>query len=55
MSRSIRCRIAAVSLALVVVGLASRAPASECDAPSADWLFCEDFEDGGLGWEAWFS
>jgi hypothetical protein len=27
---------------------------SECDDPQPGWLACEDFEAGGLGWEAWF-
>lgn len=30
------------------------AGASECDAPSPQWLMCEDFESGDLGWVDWF-
>lgn len=53
-------------LALCALGLATgllaglaapplRAAVSECDAPRSEWLMCEDFEDGGLGWPAWFA
>lgn len=28
--------------------------ASPCDDPQPAWLMCEDFEAGGLGWQAWF-
>jgi hypothetical protein len=28
--------------------------ASECDNPGPDWIACEDFENGGLGWQQWF-
>ena len=28
--------------------------ASPCDDPEPEWLMCEDFEQGGLGWQAWF-
>lgn len=30
------------------------AEASPCDDPQPGWLMCEDFEQGGLGWDAWF-
>jgi len=29
--------------------------ASACDDPRPEWLACEDFESGGLGWEDWFA
>jgi len=32
-----------------------RAAASECDASRPEWLMCEDFEDGHLGWRDWFA
>ncbi|MFO7563642.1 MAG: MYXO-CTERM sorting domain-containing protein [Enhygromyxa sp.] len=46
-------------LALVVgLPLLTLAPgvaaASPCDDPHPAWLMCEDFEQGGLGWAAWF-
>jgi len=46
--------------AFVVAALAtSLAPgiarASDCDDPAAEWLACEDFEQGGLGWQEWFA
>ena len=48
-----------MGLAATVTALALAAPAravaAECDAPQAEWLACEDFEDGGLGWQAWFA
>lgn len=47
-------RLAAVTIALSILGLGSGASASECDAPDPSWLLCEDFEDGGLGWQAWY-
>jgi hypothetical protein len=28
--------------------------ASECDTPQPEWIACEDFEQGGLGWQSWF-
>lgn len=39
---------------LAVLAVAMPADASECDAPRAEWLACEDFEGGGAGWGAWF-
>ncbi len=41
--------------AISFAALPAAAQPSECDSPDADWLFCEDFEQGGLGWEAWFA
>jgi hypothetical protein len=35
--------------------VAGEVRAGECDTPSPEWLMCEDFESGGLGWEAWFA
>ena len=31
-----------------------RAAVSECDEAQPEWLMCEDFEDGHLGWREWF-
>lgn len=31
------------------------AAVSACDNPKPEWLACEDFEAGGLGWDAWFA
>lgn len=39
----------AAALALPTV-----AQASDCDAPGAQWLACEDFEGGELGWSGWY-
>lgn len=36
-------------------GVPLRAAASECDAARPEWLMCEDFEDGHLGWAEWFA
>jgi hypothetical protein len=44
-----------VFIALGVTAMASVASASPCDQTDPAWLMCEDFEDGDLGWEAWFS
>jgi hypothetical protein len=41
-----------VGLCLFMCG---QARATECDAPSSDWLMCEDFEGGAAGWADWFS
>ena len=35
--------------------VSKNAAATECDAPSPDWLMCEDFEGGSAGWADWFS
>ncbi len=43
---------------VVLVATALGAPdaaASQCDEPGAAWLMCEDFEQGGLGWESWYA
>lgn len=37
-----------------VLAASGTARASECDNPAPAWLMCEDFEQGGLGWEQWF-
>lgn len=46
---------AALLIGLAALASAAQAAASECDTPAAEWLFCEDFEDGGLGWSDWFA
>lgn len=33
----------------------SLALAAECDSPADDWILCEDFEQGALGMDAWYS
>src|SRR5690606_37699434 len=34
--------------------VSNEALASECDQPEPAWLLCEDFEQGGLGWDGWY-
>ncbi len=46
----------AVSAALgLAAAVAGRAEAGACDDAPPEWLVCEDFEAGGLGWERWFA
>ncbi|MFN2251197.1 MAG: Dickkopf N-terminal cysteine-rich domain-containing protein [Anaerolineae bacterium] len=55
--------VAAIVAILAVVTFAMNAfvdeaggqPATMCDDPGSSWLMCEDFEDGGLGWQEWFA
>jgi hypothetical protein len=49
MSRALLCAIAMGTLVVPSSGWAG-----ECDTPSSDWLFCEDFEKGAQGWANWF-
>ena len=50
---SLRARF--VLLSLLVSSMPATALASDCDSPDAAWLMCEDFEDGGLGWDTWWA
>lgn len=45
---------AAVAVARSLSLVPAVAAASPCDDPDPDWLLCEDFEAGALGWDAWF-
>jgi uncharacterized protein (TIGR03382 family) len=48
-------RVTAALLATVLGGWSLPAAAQgECANPAAAWLFCEDFEKGGLGFSTWF-
>lgn len=47
--------ILASFLAAAAFARSQSVAASECDAPRPEWLACEDFEDGGLGWTGWFA
>jgi hypothetical protein len=44
-----------VGSALVLGGTAGGQATTVCDDPAPEWLVCEDFEDGGLGWSEWFA
>lgn len=48
-------RVIAAFLGLALTVASTPSSAGECDTPQAAWLFCEDFEKGGLGWSDWFS
>jgi hypothetical protein len=53
-----RLAMSLVLAAMAGVGVllgAARADAGECADLQPGWLACEDFEDGGLGWAAWFA
>src|SRR5690606_28743231 len=55
-SPMMRTRTFALILSLALsVAWRSSASAATCDSPAPEWLACEDFEDGALGWEAWFA
>ncbi|KIG16641.1 Chitinase [Enhygromyxa salina] len=47
-------RLAVLICATLTLAWASPALASPCDDPQPAWLMCEDFEQGGLGWQQWF-
>ncbi len=49
--------LTAFAAGLLSAGLRSplRAALSECDEARPEWLMCEDFEDGHLGWQDWFA
>lgn len=46
---------AAIAWAGSTAFTAGEALAGACDDAPAEWLACEDFESGGLGWAAWFA
>jgi len=52
-------RRATIATGLAVAAAAALATAGRsagpCDDAPPEWLACEDFEDGGLGWAAWFA
>lgn len=48
-------RLVGCAVAISILLLGRGAAASECDAPDASWLMCEDFEGGALGWESWYA
>lgn len=47
--------ILTVGVALAVGSAARGQQSTICDDPAPEWLMCEDFEDGGLGWSEWFA
>lgn len=44
----------AAAAAALVFAAPGRAAAGECDQPKPEWIACEDFESGHLGWQPWF-
>ncbi len=42
-------------LVAVWVVLHATPVAADCSDPEPEWLACEDFEEGSLGWDAWFA
>jgi hypothetical protein len=44
-----------LALAAAVGLCPSMARAGTCDEADPGWLLCEDFEDGNLGWDAWYA
>lgn len=44
-----------VALAVFALQLAAFPQSYSCSNPDPAWIACEDFEQGGLGWEGWFA
>lgn len=47
--------LTAFALVSSILLAAAPARATECDSSQPEWLFCEDFEQGNLGWDAWYA
>ncbi len=44
-----------IALAVAIVSAGASPAAADCADPAPEWLACEDFELGSLGWDAWFA